>query len=120
MIRLLLALLPWCSVLETMTYPFIRMTNIRPLLFLLLAVSIVGSVACGTNDPASTPTIPVQVVPQIFPFAIPSSGVFDRKWGTYGSDDGQFNVPVSVAVASDGSVYVADAVSYTHLRAHET
>jgi len=88
------------------------MTNIRPLLFLLLAVSIVGSVACGTNDPASTPTIPVQVVPQIFPFAIPSSGVFDRKWGTYGSDDGQFNVPVSVAVASDGSVYVADGGNY--------
>jgi|GEM_PF-6797232 len=140
MIRLLLALLPWCSVLETMTYPFIRMTNIRPLLFLLLAVSILGAVACGTNEPAVTPTITVQVVPQIFPststpsvptptaiptavstptaipiliptptiLPIPSSGAFDRKWGTQGSGDGQFSLPRGVALGSDGSIYVTD------------
>jgi len=34
--------------------------------------------------------------------------VFVSKWGTYGPDDGEFNAPHSVAVASDGSVYVAD------------
>ena len=131
-----------------------RMTNIRPLLFLLLAVSIVGSVACGTNDPAVTPTSRAPVVPQIFrststpsvptptaiptavpaptaiptavstPTAIPillptptilpipSSGVFARKWGTEGTGEGQFKFPVGVAVASDGSVYVADAGNY--------
>jgi len=44
------------------------MTNIRPLLFLLLAVSIVGSVACGTNEPAATPKITVQTVPQLLPY----------------------------------------------------
>ncbi|MDE0719020.1 MAG: hypothetical protein OSB75_00500 [Dehalococcoidia bacterium] len=29
-------------------------------------------------------------------------------WGTQGSGDGEFNEPDGVAVASDGSVYVAD------------
>ena len=126
------------------------MTNIRSLLFLLLAVSIVGSVACGTNDPAVTPTSRAPVIPQILrststpsvptptaiptavpaptaiptalptPIAIPillptptilpipSSGVFVSKWGTKGTGDGQFQYPRGVAVASDGSVYVAD------------
>jgi DNA-binding beta-propeller fold protein YncE len=37
-----------------------------------------------------------------------SSAAFVRKWGTYGSGDGQFYHPGGVAVASDGSVYVAD------------
>ena len=35
-------------------------------------------------------------------------GVFVSQWGTYGTADGQFDVPVGVAVASDGSAYVAD------------
>jgi len=34
---------------------------------------------------------------------------FSLKWGTKGSEDGQFNRPVGIAVASDGSVYVADS-----------
>ena len=59
-----------------------------------------------------------------------SEGVFVTKWGTYnyiiqrltpdgseyvnewaeeGEGDGQFNQPHGVAVASDGSVYVADS-----------
>ena len=36
-------------------------------------------------------------------------GVFVSKWGTYGAGDGQFSYPWGVAVASDGSVYVADS-----------
>ena len=107
------------------------MTNIRPLFFLLLAVSIVGSVACGTNEPTVTPTITVQVVPQIFRststpsvptstnvltvaptpaiLPIPSSGVFVTKWGTGRTGNGEFNEPFGVAVASDGSVYVTES-----------
>jgi tripartite motif-containing protein 71 len=33
---------------------------------------------------------------------------FSLKWGTEGEGDGQFHGPFDVAVASDGSVYVAD------------
>ena len=29
-------------------------------------------------------------------------------WGTYGAEPGQFNMPWSVAVDSDGAVYVSD------------
>ena len=35
-------------------------------------------------------------------------GEFVRKWGTEGTGDGEFDYPRGVAVASDGSVYVAD------------
>jgi sugar lactone lactonase YvrE len=37
-----------------------------------------------------------------------SSGNFIRKWGSYGSEDGQFGVPQTIAVDNDGYVYVAD------------
>jgi len=40
-----------------------------------------------------------------------ASGAFVTKWGTEGSGDGQLNRPVGVAVAPDGSVYVADTVN---------
>ena len=33
---------------------------------------------------------------------------FVTKWGSYGSEDGQFNYPFGVAVDSSGNVYVAD------------
>ena len=33
---------------------------------------------------------------------------FSLKWGTYGTGYGQFNRPYGIAVATDGSVYVAD------------
>jgi DNA-binding beta-propeller fold protein YncE len=34
---------------------------------------------------------------------------FSLKWGTKGSGEGEFDMPRGVAVASDGSVYVADS-----------
>jgi hypothetical protein len=36
-------------------------------------------------------------------------GTFLGKWGSYGSGDGQFDYPYGVAVAPDGTVYVADS-----------
>lgn len=43
-------------------------------------------------------------------FALPASAAasFSMKWGSFGAGPGQFNNPLSVAVAGDGSVYVAD------------
>ena len=38
--------------------------------------------------------------------------MFVSKWGTLGTGDGQFNYPLGVSVASDGSVYVADAFNH--------
>jgi DNA-binding beta-propeller fold protein YncE len=46
-------------------------------------------------------------MPTAAPTPAPSV-VFVRKWGTLGSEDGEFWFPKGVAVASDGSVYVAD------------
>ena len=40
--------------------------------------------------------------------SIPSEGVFGSKWGTEGTGDREFDFPIGVAVASDGSVYVSD------------
>jgi len=37
-----------------------------------------------------------------------SEGVSVSKWGREGTGDGEFDYPGGVAVASDGSVYVAD------------
>jgi DNA-binding beta-propeller fold protein YncE len=38
--------------------------------------------------------------------------MFTSQWGTEGTGDGQFNYPAGVAVASDGSVYVADEANH--------
>ena len=37
---------------------------------------------------------------------------FVTKWGTEGAGDGEFYFPKGVAVASDGSVYVADTLNH--------
>lgn len=37
-----------------------------------------------------------------------SNGKFITKWGSYGSDDGEFIDPEHLAVDSEGNVYVSD------------
>ena len=37
-----------------------------------------------------------------------STGELVTKWGSFGLDDKQFDNPIGIAMASDGSVYVAD------------
>ena len=41
-----------------------------------------------------------------------NAGTFVKSWGGYGSEDGQFNFPIGISVASDGSLYVTD--TYNH------
>ncbi len=52
----------------------------------------------------------VLILPQFVSTALGSEGiyVFERKWGSSGSEDGLFNMPRGAAVDSDGNVYVAD------------
>jgi hypothetical protein len=60
-----------------------------------------------TPVPTAAPTPAPTPMPTATPTPAPRV-VFVRKWGTVGSGDGEFRNPNGVAVASDGSVYVAD------------
>ena len=44
--------------------------------------------------------------------SLTAMATFLAKWGSKGSDDGQFNNPRGVAVDSSGNVYVADSNNY--------
>jgi sugar lactone lactonase YvrE len=64
-----------------------------------------------TATPTPTPTPMPTATPTPMPTATPTPAprvAFVRKWGTVGSGDGEFRSPNGIAVASDGSVYVAD------------
>jgi len=37
-----------------------------------------------------------------------SSGTYAAQWGSYGTGNGQFRIPIDIAVSSSGYVYVAD------------
>ena len=63
-----------------------------------------------TVEPTPTPT-PAAVPTPTPTLSASSSAVFISKWGTQGTGDGQFREPEGVAVASDGSVYVADTIN---------
>jgi len=64
-----------------------RLNLVFPILAVALILSLFG---CGGTS------------------STPSEGVFGSQWGTEGTGDGKFQYPVGVAVASDGSVYIAD------------
>ncbi|WP_287685282.1 MULTISPECIES: 6-bladed beta-propeller [unclassified Microcystis] len=38
-----------------------------------------------------------------------SSGVFQSAFGSFGTGNGQFNLPFGIAVGSGGNIYVADS-----------
>ncbi|MGH8545599.1 MAG: hypothetical protein ACREX3_18640 [Gammaproteobacteria bacterium] len=40
------------------------------------------------------------------------NGTFSRKWGSFGSGDGEFNTPEGIALDSLGNVYVADSLNF--------
>ena len=40
-----------------------------------------------------------------------SDGRFITKWGSYGSEDGQFSSPAGIAVDVNGNIYVVDALN---------
>jgi hypothetical protein len=56
----------------------------------------------------------VLTLPQFVATALGSEGtyVFELKWGSFGYGDGDFDTPRSVAVDSNGYVYVADTANH--------
>jgi hypothetical protein len=77
----------------------------------LATISLTPEAVSEAPTAVPTPTVTPLPAPTATPGPTPtpsSSAVFVSKWGTEGTADGQFDGPYGVAVASDGSVYVAD------------
>lgn len=87
------------------------------LIICFLSLSIIITCA-GTEDPYAIMDVPQTGdgdVPANSPPTVgetltcPEAGVtFIRKWGTGGSSDGEFNIPIDVALDSGNNVYVVD------------
>ena len=99
-----------------------RLNLVFPILAIALILSLFGCDGADSNPtslPVTTQSLPTTVaptptqtstrtpIPTITP-PVPSEGVFGIKWGAEGTGDRQFGTPMSVAVASDGSIYVSD------------
>tara|TARA_Y100000780_G_scaffold80147_1_gene72614 strand:- start:1106 stop:1375 length:270 start_codon:yes stop_codon:yes gene_type:complete len=72
----------------------------------LVVIGIIAAVG-AMFDISSTGCGSVQIA-QTSASGPTSAVVFVSKWGTEGTRTVEFNQPVGVAVASDGSVYVSD------------
>lgn len=57
---------------------------------------------------SQTATLNITMVPNLGP----NSYSFLRKWGTFGSGDGQFNAPYAIAVDSSSNVYITDTTNF--------
>ena len=66
--------------------------------FLILFLICISSTALASATQVSNSASPDTAEPY----------TFVTKWGSYGSEDGQFNYPMGVAVDSSGNVYVTD------------
>ena len=56
----------------------------------------------------TTVLIGITLLTTLAPVQAATTYVFTAQWGSPGSDDGQFNRPISIAVDSSGNVYVGD------------
>jgi DNA-binding beta-propeller fold protein YncE len=83
--------------------------------FFIVPLAIIAAVACGGSPtPTPTPTAVPAPTPTPMPAPAPTpvpvveGSTLVAKWGSKGSDDGQFNRPGGIVVDASGNVYVAD------------
>ena len=94
-----------------------RLNLVFSIFAVALMLSLFGCSGASDNttvEPTQPPVTQQLLLSTVEPTPTPtpaagSSAVFISKWGTQGTGDGQFRDPEGVAVASDGSVYVADS-----------